>query len=272
MTIALNTPLTKRRNWSGSTRGLVSEFSRKSRLRLMRFMARLLFGQCVFVTLTYGQDFPPVPVAKRHLKEFCRRLHKLYPKSAFVWRQEFQQRGAVHFHLIITRAKFIPKSEIMMMWANVINYVYWDFTEENNGRLGPGRPPMTRIEKIRSRKKLTNYVSKYLAKNPRESADGFNDVPYLDNTFSGEVTIGRQWGVYYRENLVFALIVQTTLVYGDWYRHMTTAMGEVWAYCHRAIYRDTGFALFYDQASVWVERALTYYMLYSFDDSSALES
>lgn len=269
VTVKIRNPLISGKNYSASVRGLITTLSRKSRLRFMRFIATLLLQNALFVTLTYGQTYPSVKIAKLHLREFCRRLNRLYPNAAFIWRQEFQERGAVHFHLIITDCNFIPKSLIMLTWANVINYVYWDFTEEDNGRFGPARPPFTRVERIDSVKKLTNYVSKYLAK-VSPDAGGFNDVPYLHDAITGEISAGRQWGVYYRANLNYAIIVETTLLYGDWYRHMTCAMGEIWKYCHRAIYRDTGFALFYDSASVWVERALTYFRLFSFDDLTSL--
>jgi len=266
VTITLTTPLTKRRCYSLKTRAAIRSFSRKSRLRFMRLMARLAFSDSVFVTLTYGQKFPTVAEAKLHLREFCRRLSRTYNKSAFVWRQELQQRGAIHFHLIITRTKYIPKNDIMLTWASVIGNEYCDFTETLNGREGPARPPFTRIEQVRSRKKLTNYVSKYLAKVSGGDASGFNDVPYLHTVLGEVVSVGRQWGIYCRANLIFAIAVSVTLVYGDWYRHMANAMGDVWAYCHRAIYRDTGFSLFTDKAIRWVEKAMNYYSLYSFDD------
>lgn len=270
MTVKLKYENIRRRSYTASQRGMVTCFSRKSRLRLMRLMARLAWSDCVFITLTYGQAFPSVSIAKSHLREFCRRLARLNNNAAFIWRQELQKRGAIHFHIIMTNTTFIDKTVIAMTWASVIGYEYCDFTEEDNGRLGPGRPPFTRIEKVHNRRKLSNYVSKYLAK-VAPDASGFNDVPYL-HTGGGVVqSVGRQWGIYRRDNLIFALLVTATLVMGDWFWHMKIAMAGVWKRVVRWRSRDMGWSLFVEQAEKWVFRATDYYQTYSFDDLYAPE-
>jgi len=245
-----------------SVRGMVTCYTRKSRLRFMKFMATLLFRPGVFLTLTYGQSYPPPDVAKLHLREFCRRLSRLNNRAAFIWRQELQARGAIHFHIIMTNTTFVEKSKIALLWASVIGYEYCDFTEVVNGREGPPRPPFTRIERIHTPRKLVNYVGKYMAK----VASGFNDVPYLHSVGGEVVSVGRQWGVYRRENLIFAILVTTSLVYGDWFDHMKIAMSNVWKRVCRWRSRDMGWSLFVEASEKWVENALCYYALYSFDD------
>jgi hypothetical protein len=53
-------------------------------------------------TLTYGDSYPLDPsVVKSHLNHFLTLLRKYCPDAWGVWRAEFQQRGAPHFHLLL---------------------------------------------------------------------------------------------------------------------------------------------------------------------------
>ena len=75
---------------------------------MQRLLARTDRLPDYMMTLTYPIEFPGAREAKEHLKTYCQRLERVFKladkRIAIVWRMELQQRGAVHFHLLL----FIP--------------------------------------------------------------------------------------------------------------------------------------------------------------------
>jgi hypothetical protein len=176
-------------------RGKITGFSAQSRGRLFDiFNSMELRNPVIFLTLTYEKDQTSAPAAKAHLRAFIKRIQRLYEnrKMAFVWRMEFQERGAVHFHIMAFNLPFTPKETIKSMWAQVIG----------------GYDPFTRIEMIYSAKKTMNYVGKYVAKVDKQDLSGFNPLTYLSayQKKHGD-EIGRVWGIIGKSNLPMAELV-----------------------------------------------------------------
>lgn len=195
----------------GGQRGNVSAFSRSSRLRLLQKMATIKANglNAVFLTLTYGQEFPAPRQAKRHLDSFLKRISRRYANVSAIWRMEFQKRGAPHFHLLLFNLPFVQKEHISLWWGEVVGVQFWDTASF------PIRPPFTRIEKLYSQKHAARYVAKYVAK--VEGANGgFNIASYLTDkgefihpvTGENSGSIGRWWGVYNAEALPLADLVE----------------------------------------------------------------
>ncbi len=183
-----------------STRGLVTEFSPKSRLRILKTFNRLNTRdvRTVHITLTYPAQYPHPQHAKTHLFSLFKRLARDYPQANFsaVWRLEFQSRGAPHFHVIAFGLPYIPQKDLFVMWGDIIGSV---------------EPPSVHINLLRSSRQTMYYVSKYVAKKPEGGSTCFNIEPYLTaegefiNPSDGEVApIGRYWGVHNRADLPFA--------------------------------------------------------------------
>lgn len=186
---------------NSAKRGNVLHFSNKSRKRLLEMIARLSdVKQALFLTLTYGQQFPTENEANKHLKAFIRRLREVWPRIGIIWRRELQKRGAPHFHLIIFNVPYIPKRNIALWWSESIPYECLDFSG------GEPLPPFTRIEQIDNKKKAMLYVSKYVAK-VAEVDTGFNDMPYQN----GGQSKGRFWGITGREFMPFAVLFEIAL-------------------------------------------------------------
>ena len=175
-------------------RGRVDTFSKQSRMRMLRMLARLhppavkgFRHRCVFVTLTSGEVFHPMQ-AKEYLRAFLKRLERKFNRLAGVWRMEYQQRGAPHFHLILYNVSFIDKLWIQAIWGEIIGQSH----------------PFTRIESIKSYKHLVSYVSKYAGK---VDVVGFNIGTYQaahpDSAY-GEMSAGRVWGWFNKELLPLA--------------------------------------------------------------------
>ena len=123
----------------------------------------------VFVTLTYPAEFPLLwDVYKRHLDTFSKRFRRKFPAGSFVWRLEFQKRGAPHYHLLVWNVGYHDLlTWVHMAWFNVV-----DSGDINHLLAG------TRVEEIRSWRGVSSYASKYLSK-----------------VFADEHTgVGRWWG------------------------------------------------------------------------------
>lgn len=233
---------------TSTTRGKIEHFSKRSRKRLLEMCARLDLARIVsempviFVTLTYAAQFPSTEQSKQHLRAFLERIRRIAPDASGVWRLEYQERGAPHYHLIFFNLPYVPKRELQSMWGEIVGLQFWDRTGEKL------RPPMTRIEAIRNPRHAMAYVSKYVAKHEDSGSDsGFNDVPYLH--------AGRFWGIFNREKLPFAEVVSVILAAaaGDieqvlW--QFKRLMAKKWKRANR-FGRHKGASLFVDYVRCW---------------------
>lgn len=234
-----------------ATRGKITTFSRKSRKRMLEKTARLSLDTYVknmpilFVTLTYGQDWPHPSEAKTHMRNLWKRIVREYSTAAAIWRLEFQKRGAPHLHLLIFNVPFISKDVLKQIWSEIIEYQYWDYSAETP------RAPFTRIEALRSGKKAMAYVSKYVAKNEDEAVHGFNYVPYL----TAGVTVGRVWGVLGSKFLPWGEIITGTvelprddMLHVLW--QFRRLMAKRWQHAAKSG-RHRGASLFVDHVQPW---------------------
>lgn len=164
-------------------RGRISEFTKKSRLRLMREMSKMRRDALpVLVTLTYPAVYPDNPkIWKRHLDNFLKRLQRKYPNISGVWKLEPQKRGAPHFHLLVWGAPYLGLLHcVALMWFQVVGS-----GDEKHLRAG------TRVEQVKSQRGVMFYASKYLGK---------------------EITVdwgcaGRFWGKFGKESLPYGQFV-----------------------------------------------------------------
>jgi len=158
----------------GGDRGDVWGFSAASRGRLMRLLARVDWGALLpsgscrfrrsqrahFVTLTYPESYPgDWQVWKAHLKAFLMRLQRRFPDlRGVLWKLEFQERGAPHFHLLTvfdgSRDVVSFRRWVLRSWFEVCKT-----GDDAHGRSG------TSVEQVYGpASKLMAYMTKYLAK------------------------------------------------------------------------------------------------------------
>lgn len=163
----------------GGKRGKVTEFSRQSRWRLLKTLAKVDWGRTRLVTLTYPDWVSRETLAANqyHIRAFVERWVRHYGyRPSFVWRKEYTARGVVHFHLLQPQAKwhddlirFVSKS-----WDEILAV----------DREGSVEKAGTKVEFARTRKKAMSYVAKYIAK---------SSAPFPD------YHCGRIWGWVGRE-------------------------------------------------------------------------
>lgn len=164
-------------------RRMIAEFSRKSRLRLLKLVSRLeKTASGLFLTFTYRANMQDHTEAKNHLDLLLRWLKYNYPVGAFLWRMEYQKRGAIHFHVIAFNVHRVDLQSITKYWQELT-----------------GDDSYPDVETMHNRRKALYYVSKYVAK-PEQNSSGFINEPYSEKT----VFFGRFWGCVNRKALPFA--------------------------------------------------------------------
>jgi hypothetical protein len=191
----------------GQRRGRVAHFSRRSRKRLLEFVARLrpdVSG--LMITFTYADDMRDHQEAKKHLDLALRWLRRRVPGACFVWKLEYQKRGAIHFHIMALGIRRLDKhSQFLPLIA------YWQ-------KMG-GAWQGTHIRTIENRRKAMSYAAKYIGKvlaaedappagftedgaPAGTSAVGavLDNMPYSENASF----VGRFWGISNRKMIPWA--------------------------------------------------------------------
>lgn len=248
--------LSRRRKPSEKPRGLVLDFSRRSRVNLMEQFARINWTdhKAIFITLTYHNEIPHERDAKKHLRAFLKRLWRACGARGVVWRMEHQpKRNAVHFHLIVFDLPYIHWSQILEEWREVT---------------GDMTITQTRISLLDSPSKARRYLCKYLAKvaqpiPPEVAADSespgdgvpvsgiLDTLPYLAEP-PAQVSPGRVWGV--EQKALIPLAPLTAVVFDNGLRllySMKRAMRKVFAGTNK--HRGCGARLFTVSSQRWLE-------------------
>jgi hypothetical protein len=167
-----------------TTRGAIHGFSRKSRGRLLKTMAKIdrsAASNALFVTLTYPSSFTAArSQCKGHLHAWGQALVRAFPKSSFIWRLELTKIGTPHFHLIVFGVQYIAHEWVSRTWARIAATGHrW---HEAAG---------TEVRRVKSSKEALGYAAKYAAKLPESEA---ND------------TTGRVWGVIGRKYIPICVV------------------------------------------------------------------
>lgn len=178
-----------------ATRGAIVRFTRGSRNRLIDFLASINHTQVrdmpLFVTLTYPGEWPAEGgIVKRHLDTWLKRLQREYPYASAVWKLEYQQRGAPHFHLLVFGLARMSIKWLARSWYEVVG-------SGDERHLAAG----TQVKKVKSWQGVMFYAGKYLAKVTA------GDAPARP---------GRFWGVFNRRAFPID-IVRFRLTFAQFY-------------------------------------------------------
>jgi hypothetical protein len=126
-----------------------------------------------FITVTYpGVYGDNWEMWKRDIDVFRKWLERTYPSFiGACWREEFQKRGAPHFHLIAVfdkrQSKEKLRRKVARRWADIVKDGYGmiggdlkEYKPHYRNHLKAG----TQVLVVNSRRQLMKYVSKYVAK------------------------------------------------------------------------------------------------------------
>jgi hypothetical protein len=191
----------KREHWripqkGGGIRSSIRTFSFNSRKRLMRKIAQLKKDKLpLFVTLTYPAVFPKdSKIYKEHLRRIGIAIEREYKRSGFIWRLEFQKRGAPHYHLLLygvsCKGKEIQdiRTWFAMKWYEIVN-------SGDPLHLKAG----TQVSRMRNFRQVCAYVSKGTAR--------VENGELAKDTQVSMMYVGRWWGSYNAKYLPFADVV-----------------------------------------------------------------
>lgn len=147
-----------------SKRGPISEFSKRSRFRLFQLLAKIdgnLEEKPLFVSLTYHYGHLKKKTRpKKQLHNFLVQVRNFDPDVQFIWRMEFQIRGAPHFHLII----FPGGGKINLTdrrYATEISRIWHKIADPNSNK---HKEYGCSVITINSYSQACSYLSKYVAK------------------------------------------------------------------------------------------------------------
>lgn len=166
----------------------IAGFSVSASRRMRQYLRSCVADYRFMVTLTYPGCFPyDGRQSKKHLQTLFKRLFRLWGgaektyrsmdgvsrvgEDSIFWFMEFQERGAIHYHLFTTER--IDKLWLSKAWYEIVG-------SDDIRHLHAG----TRIEELRSGRSGTiSYASKYAAKQEQKK------IP------PNVISAGRFWGV-----------------------------------------------------------------------------
>ena len=152
-------------------RSKISRFSKSARFRLFRCLAKIdpnLSFQPMFVTLTYHHGHHKKSGStKSQLHHFLVMLRNYDPDVQFIWRFEFQKRGAPHYHLIIFPGN--PPYDTDEKKYGIRISSIWHSIADPNSRAHAQYG--CKVVNITSYKMACAYVSKYIGKTDNENSD-----------------------------------------------------------------------------------------------------
>ncbi|WP_202910282.1 rolling circle replication-associated protein [Mycobacteroides abscessus] len=203
-----------RRSLTGSDRagtgGVITEWSRKSRSSMCRTFAELDYSPLVdsgrvpaMVTLTYPGDWetvaPDGASVKRHMVLWRKRFQREYGEPArYIWKLEFQRRGAPHIHLWMAPPISPGRSGrgfaqwLSETWAQVVDHP--DAEQKARHRLAGTAIDVRNGLKACDPKRLAIYFTKHSSPNMHGDKEYQHIVPELwQQPGHGP---GRFWGVY----------------------------------------------------------------------------
>lgn len=179
----------KRQTWSPSAkaeeRGEVTDFSRQSRMRMMRALAKIKWPACgksVFLTLTYpdavrvGENSD----RKTQREKLVKRIeYSLGRPISTIWRLEWKMRlsgrdvgeYAPHYHIAALGVPFIDKDELRKMWRDILDV---------------DGPLCTDVKAIDQGDGMGRYLSKYVSKYVSLDNSTYRENPWMH---------GRHWGI-----------------------------------------------------------------------------
>ena len=85
-----------------------------------------------FFTLTYAENLQDVPQARKEFDVFIKRLKRLHPHLQYVCVIVFQERGAIHFHLLCN-LPYVVQSTLQSLWGHGIVHIQRPDNVDNIG-------------------------------------------------------------------------------------------------------------------------------------------
>ena len=132
--------------------------------RVKKNVRRLAFsndlGQ-VHLVLTYAKNMQDVDKSDAHFKKFMFQLHKIYPNLKYLATREFQDRGAIHYHVLLNQRIDIKKTQ--KLWV----YGFITLVQHKN--------------KLKAVMYVLKYISKEVGETVLQTKNGHTKKAYLSS-------------------------------------------------------------------------------------------
>ncbi|BAX96090.1 hypothetical protein MSTE_00755 [Mycobacteroides stephanolepidis] len=194
----------------GRTEGTITKWSRKSRSAMCRTFAELDYTPLVesgripaMITFTYPGDWetvaPDGASVKRHMVLWRKRFHREYGEPPrYIWKLEFQRRGAPHIHLWMTpplspgKTRLPFASWLSETWADIVDHP--DDEQKIRHRLAGTAIDILSGLRACDPKRLAIYFTKHSSPNTQGDKEYQHIVPEAwQHPGKGP---GRFWGIY----------------------------------------------------------------------------
>ncbi|MEJ5311748.1 MAG: hypothetical protein WHX52_18455 [Anaerolineae bacterium] len=193
----------------------IAGMSNKSRKRLMRHLMavdlesiaaereKAKYSRALFVTLTYpwidGLPFTDWERAKEHLDALRKRIERADGVKWGVWKQEHQESGALHFHLVLN----LPKVVNVQNFRAWIAQAWYEIVDSGNlDHLKAG----TSVEAVYIKQSQPGNLLSYLSKELGGSKKSHQVRAF--NPETGEALgTGKTWGIWGREAFNAAKVI-----------------------------------------------------------------
>jgi len=222
-------------------RSTISQYSMKSRKRFFEKLLTIDWNTIPSenireLTLTYPSIYPKdgqvikeqLDVYSKQIKRFC----APYGGVTFIWKMEFQRRGAPHYHLILITKQPIPLkslrtwalkswSRLVAKWINTTDYS----EEEKQDSIKKHKLAGIEADKVRKSKQgLISYVVWYISKGSHKgkAKEHQHDVP------EEYQNIGRWWGIYGKKSGVITFIKKKYILTEDEYDDFKDMILQTW--------------------------------------------
>lgn len=150
--------------------------AKRAKLACKWFIVHEQFDE--LLTLTYRENQTDEALAKKHHKEWVRRMTRAIPGFRYCTGFEPQQRGAWHMHVATHRLPQHAEYKGVKIQAWKLGTLIWrDIVGKDNGLCFVGGKPAKWGQKRRRNMglyKMANYVSKYIIKHYELMPDGKN--------------------------------------------------------------------------------------------------
>lgn len=174
--------------------GDIQFFSKNSRSRLIRLFSTIslsAYRKLIYITLSFHEDYPSDNIQlKKFLDNYLKRIKRGFTNIAYIWRFEYQKRGAPHFHFIF----LIPNNSTEVSLGKFIKSCRNHFIDIKGCTCVHCCKYGFDFDELETSSKVFSYISKYCAK-----IDEQNNANYS----------GRRWG--YSRNIIRSEVNIVTL-------------------------------------------------------------
>lgn len=157
----------------------ITAFSKNSRSRLVKLFSEISLSQyskIYWVTLTYHHDYSEDHrKIKTQLDNFLKRLKRYDSELHYIWRMEYQKRGAPHFHFIF----LIKKGRENFRELYLLDSIKTNWLEVKKCSCPDCQRYAVKSEELCTYRKAVYYVAKYVGKIDESKINS---------------AIGRRWG------------------------------------------------------------------------------